>query len=113
MGVLFLVSTALQFNDPDPLGWMAIYAAAGVACLLPRGRSVRLWLAAVTALAACIWAGSLAPRTLPDLVLSDLVKKMEDKTPQIELGREMLGLVILAVVLSCVAIAEWRRRADD
>ena len=66
--------------------------------------------AALVAAAAWIWAASLAPRTLPDLVFSDLVKRMEDKTPQIELGREMLGLVILAGVLTAVAVAEWRRR---
>jgi len=106
-----VVSVVLQFNDPDPLRWTLIYGVAGVVCFLPRGRTVRLWLAALGAVAGWVWCGLLAPLALPGLVLSDLVQRMEDKTPRIELGREMLGLAILAAVLSCIAAAEWRRRA--
>ena len=30
----FLFSVAVQFNDPDPLRWVAVYGAAAIVCLL-------------------------------------------------------------------------------
>ena len=43
MAVLFLIAAALQYNDPDPLRWMAIYGLAVLACLLAlAGRLPRL-----------------------------------------------------------------------
>jgi hypothetical protein len=53
MAVLFLVAAAVQYNDPDPLRWMAIYGLAGLACLLalagwlPRLAPVLIGLAAL------------------------------------------------------------------
>ena len=32
MLAMFVFSVAVQYNDPDPLPWMAIYAAAAVVC---------------------------------------------------------------------------------
>ncbi|MCP3981846.1 MAG: TonB-dependent receptor plug domain-containing protein, partial [bacterium] len=101
--ILFFISAALQYNDPDPLRWIAIYGAAGAACLVashPRGR----WLGAAVGLISLFWAASYAPRVLPDLAFGDLVKPMHEKTPQIEDGREMLGLLIIAVWMGVVAL---------
>lgn len=93
----FVLSAAVQWNDPDPWRWVAIYVAAAVACVLGRrvGRGARL-LAAVVGAAALLWASSLAPRALADLRPGDLVREMEASTPAIELGREMFGLLLVA-----------------
>lgn len=114
LGALFLVSAALQLNDPDPLGWVAIYTLGGVACLWPSGSRAKLLLAGSAAAAAWVWAAVLAPRTLGGgIVLSDLVKRMDTKTPQVELGRELLGLVMLAATLSVVALGARRGAEPD
>jgi hypothetical protein len=34
MAALFGLSAVLQYNDPDPLSWIALYAAAAAACVL-------------------------------------------------------------------------------
>jgi peptidoglycan/LPS O-acetylase OafA/YrhL len=84
--VLFLASVAFQYNDPDPLIWMAIYGMAAALCVLAiRGRSPRL-LAAATAAVALAWAATLAIRVIGKQSLLDS-----------EEGREMLGLVIVGV----------------
>ena len=45
---LFLVSAALQFNDPDPLYWSVAYAAAALACVrfaMRSGPRTLVWVA--------------------------------------------------------------------
>jgi hypothetical protein len=86
MGLLFLFAAAVQYNDPDPLIWMPIYLLAATASLLPlAGVSIR-WLA-LALVAVCLpWAGALAFRVI-------------GKQPVLESeeGREMLGLLLVAI----------------
>ena len=39
MAAMFLLSAVLQYNDPDPLRWIALYAAAALACATDSGMS--------------------------------------------------------------------------
>ncbi|MEO7822999.1 MAG: transmembrane 220 family protein, partial [Gemmatimonadaceae bacterium] len=43
MLLMFVFSTAVQLNDPDPLAWMAIYAAAAAVCGLEIRRRGPVW----------------------------------------------------------------------
>ena len=95
VAVLFLISAATQYNDPDPLPWILIYGAAGTACLVRRPGPVAWMLPAIVGAVALIWAVVLAPDALPGLNVGDLMARMEDKTPAIELGREFLGLLLV------------------
>ena len=84
MAVLFVICAVIQFNDPDPLRWAAVYAAAGFACLAA-GRFRYSWpLPAGVGLVALGWAVWLSP-ILPDLKLGDLARTMHAGTPSIEL----------------------------
>lgn len=110
MALLFLTSAAIQFNDPDPLRWIAIYGAAGLACIAAE-RSSGLWpLSAGVGLAALVWAVRLSP-ILPEVRFADLARTMHAETPTIELGREILGLLIVLAWMFTVAIASIRQRA--
>ena len=96
MAAVFFVSAMLQYNDPDPAKWIAIYAAAGLVCVLD-GRIRAAWLLpALVCAVALVWVATLAPEALPGLRLGDLFKKMKTDTPSIELARETLGLAIIA-----------------
>jgi len=113
VAVMFVVSALLQYNDPDPLRWIVIYLAAAAACMAvfrPRG----WWVAAAVGSLCLIWAATMAPRVLPDLQLGHLVKTMEVKTPQIEEGREMLGLAIIAlwmaILVGWATLSKARKR---
>lgn len=82
MTVLLLCAAALQYNDPDPLIWIAVYlAAAGVAAAGAMDR-LRWEVAGVVAAVALVWAAVLAMRVIGQQPLFE------------EEGREMLGLTI-------------------
>ena len=109
-GATFLLAAALQFNDPDPARWLAIYLAAAGLCLSPW-----LWkppwyafatLSAVAmAWAAGLWAGSGAwPR------LRDQFASFQMASPQVETAREVFGLLLVGVWLATNAVLALRSR---
>ena len=109
MAVLFLICAAIQFNDPDPLRWAAIYGAAGFACLAA-GRFRYSWpLPSGVGLLALVWAAWLSP-ILPQVRLRDLGRTMHAETPSIELGRELLGLVIVLGWMVVLVVDSRRKR---
>lgn len=108
MGLLFFVSAALQYNDPDPLRWVALYGSAGAACLLRRaGRMAWLFPALVGAV-ALIWAAGLAPHVLPSMRFGDLFETMKAATPAIEENRELLGILIVAAWMAVLAVTSFK-----
>ena len=95
MGVLLVLGAAVQYNDPDPYSWAALYlAAAGVsfaALWIPRAWKVSGTVAAV----ASIWAAILAPAALRTS-FPDLFRSWEMMSIGMEAGREFLGLLLVA-----------------
>jgi hypothetical protein len=108
MLVLFAFSAILQFNDPDALVWIAIYAAAAAASGLEIRRSTPVWLPIMLALIAIVWALSLAPRA-QDVPLGALFAEWEMKDVHVEEAREMYGLTIVAVWMIAIATVTWLR----
>ena len=109
---LFFVFAALQYNDPDPIQWMAIYGAAAVACALAawRGRiDFRMPLAVLAA--ALIWAALELPAVLGHKSFIDNLRLGEGmRDPQTEISREVGGLLIIAFVMLPLSIASFRAR---
>jgi len=109
VAAMFFVSAALQFNDPDPIFWIAIYVAAGAACLAT-GRVAQSWaLAGLVGLAALAWAVTLLP-VLREMVFSDLFQAMKAETPVIEESRELLGLLLIAAWMAVLTTVSLRPR---
>lgn len=55
LGLLFVFSVAVQYNDPDPVRWMVIYGLAALACVAWERRLASRLRFAVPAVAAA-WA---------------------------------------------------------
>jgi hypothetical protein len=93
----------LQYNDPDPLPWMALYgSAAVVSAAVPHWR--RGWVAAaVVAAVAAVWAASLWAGVAGVVDASDLWRKMSEKGGRVEEMREAGGLSIVAAWLAVSA----------
>ena len=96
LALIFLVFAALQYNDPDPVRWMAAYGAVCILCALAAfGRHFRyvdLGLAVVLA----IWMLTMLPG-VADWVgqgMPSIAGAMHAETPYIEVMREFLGLLI-------------------
>ena len=108
MALLFAFAVAVQYNDPDPAVWMAIYGAAMVfAGLAAAGRSVTAG-AAVTGVVALGWAGWLAPRVVGHTSFADMFGHMGMIDVHAEEGREMIGLLLVAAWMA-VLVAGRRR----
>jgi hypothetical protein len=110
LGALFLLGAVVQYNDPDPVRWAAIYLAAAMACVLAAlGRGHWATPVAVGVVAA-VWAATLARSVLGQVAPSELVGAWEMKDARVEVGREMYGLLIIAAWMAVIAIAALRRR---
>ena len=95
MGMFFVFSAVVQYNDPDPYAWLVLYlAAAGVsfaALWFPD-----LWkIPPVVAVGAFVWAATLVP-TVTQTSFPDLFQSWEMMSREMEEGREFLGLLSVA-----------------
>lgn len=106
--ILFFLCAAIQYNDPDPLQWMAIYGAAAVISTVVaiQGRIAWFWPAFVAGI-ALVWGLGLAP-ALGRIAPNELMATMKAGSPQIEESREALGLFLVAVWMIVVALAARR-----
>lgn len=124
-GVLFLFGAAVQFNDPDPVRWAAIYTAAAAACLaaarrravariaalpLPIELWLRLWLPLAVGVVALGWALSMLPTAFGRVPFPLLFKELSMASVAVEEAREMYGLFIIAAIMACVVTMDRMTR---
>ena len=110
MAVLFLIAAALQYNDPDPLRWMAIYGLAALACLLAlAGRLPRL-APALIGLATLAWAATLAPGVVGRVSIGELFESYAMKSEPVEEAREMGGLLVVTAWMAVLALVGRARQ---
>ncbi len=112
MLLAFVLSIAVQYNDPDPFPWVVVYAVAAGACvlgLLGRGP----WsYPALVAVGSIAWAASIAPRVVGAVPFRDMFGAFEMESAGIEESREMYGLLIIAAWMTVLAVrARPRGRA--
>jgi len=102
-GIIFLVFTVVQFNDPDPLYWIFIYlltAGFSFAAFFNRSYPKVMLLAIGMYLNAAfgLWAGVVEWFHSPDRsLLFDDIAKMQHI--YIEEAREFLGLMMALAAL--------------
>ena len=110
MAVLFVICVALQYNDPDPVQWMAIYGAAAIVSTIHawRGR-VPVAIPLIVTVAAVVWGVYIATHIHGRFQWHHLAETMHAGTPQIEESRESLGLFIVAAWMIVVAFARGAR----
>jgi heme/copper-type cytochrome/quinol oxidase subunit 4 len=100
--LLFFSFAALQYNDPDPVVWIAIYLAIGLPSFLhminrPSKKVAMVVLIGTCAIALFYLPGFYEWLTRPDK--AEIFGEMVYEKPYIEETREFLGLVIGAVAL--------------
>jgi transmembrane protein TMEM220 len=111
MTVLLGVAVAVQYNDPDPIRWMAIYGAACALSVLAavRGRAP-LTSVAVVGLVALVWGLIAAQSAYGRSHFSEMFQSWEMKSPAVEEAREASGLLIVAAWMAVLAIQGWITR---
>ena len=113
MMVLFLLSVAVQYNDPDPLQWMVMYGLAALVCLLFLTKQLQWWMSAGIGAAALLWAGFLIPaisESTDEISLEGIFGDVGMKTLGIELARELGGLLIVICWMALVTLVVFRQK---
>ncbi|MEK7257963.1 MAG: transmembrane 220 family protein, partial [Bacteroidota bacterium] len=104
LAALFVLFAALQYNDPDPLRWAAMYVfVAGVCGFAAFGKYNKyvLW----AGIAVClVWLAVWLPEFLNwlDMGAPNIATSMKAETPYIEYTREFFGLLI------CLGVFGWQ-----
>jgi hypothetical protein len=95
--LIFLLCVAVQYNDPDPFRWMAVYGAAALCCVLFVIRKLPLQLAAVVGLVSLIWAILIVPEVWGQSIpVKEIFATIHMLSPGVEEIREIGGLLIIA-----------------
>lgn len=105
--LLFFLGAAVQYNDPDPLRWIVVYVGATVACLLSVLGKLPRWLPVTVGAVALIWGLLLLPGVLGNVGFFDLFQEVQMDSPEIEIGREAFGLLLIA---GWMLVLSWPRR---
>lgn len=106
---VFLLSAAVQWNDPDPAGWIILYLFAALASGLEAGRQGTWHLPAAVTTVALGWALLLLPEVRLDAI-PRLLEGWGMYSPGVEEGREMGGLLMVAGWSGALAWAARLRR---
>jgi len=116
MALLFLLSAALQINDPDPLAWILVYSAAAMICVLFHLSRLDWRTATAIALVAALWLGFIFPQMIENLGESSLAEILDFshmKTLGTELIREVGGLLIVIAWMTALASKAYRNVRQD
>ena len=95
MGALLVLSAAVQYNDPDPYAWLALYLAAAGVSFTALWRPAAWKMPAAVAVVAFVWAATLVPAAARTS-FPDLFQSWEMMSREMEEGREFLGLLSVA-----------------
>jgi Transmembrane family 220, helix len=110
MAALFLFAVVVQYNDPDPLRWMAIYGGAcGVCVAAARRGAVPRWAPLLIGFLAIAWSLEIMTGVRTLNVYAHMFDAWEMKSAPIEEAREASGLVIVAVWM--IVLTLWRQTA--
>ncbi len=97
--VVFLLCAAVQYNDPDPVQWTAVYLAAMILCILFAVGKFPVKGAAALIMIALAWAAFqvyLAIITPGAVTLQSVFGSTAMINERVELVRETGGLLIVA-----------------
>lgn len=93
----FLLSAAVQYNDPDPLLWAAIYLSASAMCLAKIRKRRLTWLPPMLLLISLGWIFALLPSIVGQVSVAEIVESISMKTRAVEEAREIGGLLLVAL----------------
>jgi len=97
---LFFVFAIVQWNDPDPYLWVALYMLMSVVPFLYQKAKLNKYFIGALSIGLAI----LTTTYLPDLItwlndgMPDVTTSMKAETPYIEIVREALGLLLCLIV---------------
>lgn len=99
----FALGVAVQYNDPDPIRWIAVYGAAVVACVLWELRRLKRALAIVVGVFAMAWGLAIALGIRLTAPFGEALTDWSMHTGGSEELREAIGLALVALWMTALA----------
>jgi hypothetical protein len=106
--VIYLLCTAVQYNDPDALLWGVMYLAAAVMCAIQFRANPPRWLPRALLTISVVWMVTLMPSVIGQVPWQDIVASISMQTRAVEEAREIGGLFLVAL---WVGVLSYRQRA--
>jgi hypothetical protein len=104
MAVLFAFAALVQLNDPDPVRWFAIYAAACAASIVAAtGRRLPSVPFALVSVIALVWAAAIVAGGPRADDYGRMFEAWEMRSVPIEEAREASGLLIVGAWMAVLA----------
>lgn len=95
--VAYLLSAAVQYNDPDALPWIAIYLLAAGMCILQLRNTHQRLLPRLLLGVSLLWVAVLLPEVVGRASLSEIFASIRMQTRAVEEAREIGGLLLIAL----------------
>jgi len=110
MMLAFLFSVAVQYNDPDPIQWIAIYGAAAAACILQLRGKLNWKFSAAVAAAALLWVLFILPGVISRPFPVTMVDSFHMTDVADEEAREVGGLLIVTAWMAVLTYYRGRKK---
>ena len=115
LAILFFLAATVQFNDPDPIQWAAVYFLSGVicgfSCFVRLPRIIPVLLGGVV----FFWAGTISLAVFDYVLLTDLFLNAQMLNLAVEEAREIIGLVLIGIWMVVLVIlpVNFERKSND
>lgn len=110
VATLFAFAAIVQFNDPDPVRWVAIYVVVGVlSALAASARRVPAAAFVAVGAAALLWAVFIMLGGPGASEYGHMFDAWEMKSTAVEEAREASGLLIVSTWMAVLTIRSARR----
>lgn len=111
MTVLFASAAVVQYNDPEPALWMAIYGSAALCCALYLGGWLPVWAPTLLSALYALGALYLSAQVFGGVGFFDPTG--QEMIGVREQGREMMGLLFTAGWTAVLAVQGRRRGSTE
>jgi hypothetical protein len=101
LAILFAICAILQFNDPDPVFWIALYALVAAISAFAAANKYSRWVI-LLGMAVCIYELILLFPAFSSWMedgMPAIAESMKAESPYIELVREFLGTALCMIAL--------------
>jgi hypothetical protein len=102
--IIYLLSAAVQYNDPDGLLWATVYLCAAGMCSAKIHNRMQRWLPPALLATSLLWIGTLVPRLVGHTTLADIFASISMQNKAVEEAREIGGLCLIALWASVLSL---------
>lgn len=93
----FLLSAAVQYNDPDAAAWIAAYICAAFMCFAQVRQKLSRWVAAILLAGSLFYILITLPTLVGEVSWHDVFESVTMKTKAVEEAREIGGVALIAI----------------